>query len=341
MKKIFIFFNFSETSRGGGGNQFLNYLKEEINKDGLFTENISEASYVLINLNPLNFRFIRIPKLLRIVFSKKKIILRVDGKLQLYREKGFLFDLACEKFLFPLADGIIFQSKWAFELFDELSKPHKIILNQANLNIYQRFNYKKPENGKLKILFSSWSKSILKGYDYIDYLINELDEEKYSFTIIGQKKLPYNEKNVTLLAPMSQKELNNEFEKHNVFIFPSRNETCSNALLEAKAKGIPILAIRDAGNVEIIRNSLNLFDNKKELMFKISRMLENYEYYNKYIIDEKNIINQYTSFILNTNKSKVSILRKLKSILGLLLLKPLFRLKNQRVIYKYLKMTIK
>lgn len=338
MKKIGIFFNFSNDGKGGGGNQFLNYYKSELIKDSLFTENLDEATAVLINLNPLNFKFKRIYKLVEILLLKKKIILRVDGKLQLYREKGFLFDLACEKFLFPMADGIIFQSQWAFNLFDDIKKPYRIILNEANLNIYKKHEYIKPINGKLKILFSSWSMSTLKGYDFLEYLIQELDENIYSFTVIGQKLLPFEKKNVTIIKPMSQIELNKEFDKHNVYIFPSRNETCSNALLEAKAKGIPILAINDSGNKEIINIDSNLFNDKYELIQKIKDLTINYERYNNFKQNsESNVIEGYNRFIFEIKKINKNLAENLLRIFGFLILKPLFRLKKQRLIYKYLK----
>ena len=338
MNKIYIFFNFSKKGKGGGGNQFLTYYKDELKKSNSYTQNLHDASAILVNLNPLNFRFDRLLEFFKIILSNKKIILRVDGKLQLYREKGYLFDYACERFLFPLADGIIFQSKWAYSLFEGVNIPHKVILNEANLNIYNKHIFRFHRNNKLKIIFSSWSKSQLKGYDFIDYLIKELDEKKFHFTLIGQKKLPYKNKNITLLKPMNQNELSKEFENHDLFIFPSRNETCSNALLEAKAKGIPILAIEDAGNIEIIREKHNLFTTKKDLKNKVIDVFENYDVYNNFNdSDEKHVMLDYNKFIKSVCKIQISFLMKFKGLLYFTLIKFLFRIRKQKTMYQLFK----
>jgi glycosyltransferase involved in cell wall biosynthesis len=137
---------------------------------------------------------------------------------------------------------------------------------------------------------------------------------------------------------MSQIELNKEFEKHNVYIFPSRNETCSNALLEAKAKGIPILAINDAGNKEIINIDSNLFNDKHELIQKIKDLTFNYERYNNFKQNsESKVIEGYNRFIFEIKKTNKNLVKDMFRIFGFLILKPLFRLKKQKSIYKYLK----
>ena len=91
--KVNIFFPFSDKISGGGAN-FLELLKNDIETSDLVYTSFINSDIVLININPLNLTFIRVWFLLRKIkhLNKKIILFRVDGKLKDYRKKGYLYD---------------------------------------------------------------------------------------------------------------------------------------------------------------------------------------------------------------------------------------------------------
>jgi len=57
---------------------------------------------------------------------------------------------------------------------------------------------------------------------------------------------------VTFLGWQSQADLIKQYQRANLFLFPSRHEGMPNALLEAMASGLPVIASRIAGNEELV-----------------------------------------------------------------------------------------
>lgn len=57
---------------------------------------------------------------------------------------------------------------------------------------------------------------------------------------------------ITFLGWQSQDELADEYHQANLFLFPSRHEGMPNAVLEAMASGLPVVATRIAGSEELV-----------------------------------------------------------------------------------------
>lgn len=57
---------------------------------------------------------------------------------------------------------------------------------------------------------------------------------------------------VTFLGWQSREELTKQYQVANIFLFPSRHEGMPNAVLEAMACGLPVVATRIAGNEELV-----------------------------------------------------------------------------------------
>ena len=51
---------------------------------------------------------------------------------------------------------------------------------------------------------------------------------------------------------LSSEQLKEQYAAANVFLFPSRHEGMPNAVLEAMASGLPVVATRIAGNEELV-----------------------------------------------------------------------------------------
>ncbi len=59
-------------------------------------------------------------------------------------------------------------------------------------------------------------------------------------------------KRVTFLGWQSRTDLIEQYKKASLFLFPSRHEGMPNALLEAMASGLPVIATCIAGNEELV-----------------------------------------------------------------------------------------
>jgi glycosyltransferase involved in cell wall biosynthesis len=57
---------------------------------------------------------------------------------------------------------------------------------------------------------------------------------------------------VTFLGWQSKADLTQAYHRANLFLFPSRHEGMPNAVLEAMASGLPVIATRIAGNEELV-----------------------------------------------------------------------------------------
>jgi glycosyltransferase involved in cell wall biosynthesis len=59
---------------------------------------------------------------------------------------------------------------------------------------------------------------------------------------------------VTFHGWQSREQLIGQYKRSNLFLFPSRHEGMPNAVLEAMASGLPVIASRIAGNEELVLN---------------------------------------------------------------------------------------
>ncbi len=130
-----------------------------------------------------------------------------------------------------------------------------------------------------------------KGLIYLIEAVNEL-KEKYPqiiLEIMGEgnakeklkktvKDLNMNEK-VKFLGRIPREETFSYYQKASVFVLPSFNEGMSNAMLEALASGLPILATPTGGSDELVQDGKNGFilkmKNSDDIAEKIVRIVEN------------------------------------------------------------------
>jgi len=253
----------------GGGNQFLDYLKNKFKKKK-FYYNHDDAEVIIFNSHH------NISQLLDLKYKyqdTKKFIHRVDGPISNYRKNGNKID----KFIFTinkyLADATIFQSKYSMKktlLLTKINNPYKVIYNEAN----EKFFFSKTKKirqikDKIKLLSVSWSDNVLKGFDYLDYLDKNLDFTKYKMDFIGNSPIKF--KNINMYPPLHSKQLAKRMRESDIFIFPSIYEACSNTLLEAMSCGMPVIVNNSSSNKEIFNGNGQLFLKKEELIKKINK----------------------------------------------------------------------
>jgi glycosyltransferase involved in cell wall biosynthesis len=266
MVKVNILWQFNTV--GGGGNQFLNTLKRKLVEKGVYVKNPKDADVLLVNSKDALGRAKK--------FQGKTIVHRIDGVFSLYRGRGSRpIDLKVYRFAEETADGVIFQSEWSKDAHKKNGmKTHKFettILNCSDDRCFFKTD-SKPKD-KIRLITSSWSANMKKGFDIYKYLDDNLDFEKYEYVFAGRSPISF--KNIKPIGVLSSSPLANELNASDVFITATQDDTCSNSVIEAISCGLPVVALDSGGTPEIVtQNNGEIFKGKGDVIDKIKLVCE-------------------------------------------------------------------
>lgn len=284
----------------GGGNQFLKALKKQFKSINVYVEDPREANIILFNSHQEIDQVLFLKKHLK---EDTKFVHRIDGPMRLYNNMSDERDLIAYQLNNICADAVIFQSKWSRNANLQLglnigSKQHTVIVNAVDDTI---FNAKKNDKlkHKIKIIASSWSSNIRKGFNIYKYLDDVLDFEKYEFSFMGRS--PYKFNNIRNLGALRTELVAKNLQNSDIFITASENDPCSNSLIEAMSCSLPAIALRSGGHPEIVKNGGVLFEKKEEIIDKIEELCENYvSCKNNIIVDNiSQVADKYLYFFEN------------------------------------------
>ena len=171
-------------------------------------------------------------------------------------------------------------------LFALREKEVRTEIQHENVTVFQSKNDKKDE----KITVVSAGRLIpRKGYEY---LIRALEGKKnFEVVLIGDGPLTEELSdladelgvNVSFLGKVKHERVASIFQDSDIFALPSLNEGMSNAILEAMACGLPIIATDTGGSKELVKengflvekyssedlkNTLEKFEKEKDLILK-------------------------------------------------------------------------
>ncbi len=301
--KVFISYK-TKGEAWGGGNQFLKNLKDKFLKMQQICDDPKDADIILFNShhNLIETLFYKIK------YPDKKFIHRIDGPISSYRgEKEKKLDKLIYLFNSKISNGTIFLSKWSKDENIKkgyFSDNHQVINNAPNNEIFKEKKYSLiNQNRKIKILASSWSENLLKGFDIFKHLDENLDFNKYQMTFVGNSKIKF--RNIKMINPVKSELLYNYIEDSDVFIFASKIESCSNLLMEAMATGIPVLVVDGTSNNEIFNSNGYIFKDKTDVINQLEKLISNYEKLKlekRYYLDET--IKRYYDFFQDISKDK-------------------------------------
>jgi glycosyltransferase involved in cell wall biosynthesis len=269
--KVYISLQLSQNSFGGGNN-FLRYLGKYLKKKELLVGKAKFADVIVINSH---HRIIH-NLFLKIIYPEKLFVHRIDGKLSAHRDIKYWDDLVKLQNKY-LANFTIFQSNWSRDIWRNELKPINsiVIHNSANPELFYS-NKENSKSNRIKLIFVSWSNNPNKGREYLEWIIGEKNKLNIDLQIIG---------NLSLASSINSKLLVNQaqvadlYRESNIFFFPSKNEACSNALIEAQACGLPILALHSGGNPELVLDSGETFNNTSELKIGLNKIVREYDRY--------------------------------------------------------------
>jgi glycosyltransferase involved in cell wall biosynthesis len=260
----------------GGGNQFLLALVGELERRGVTVEvnRLSGATPACL-FNSFNFDFTRLRRFAR---DGARMVHRVDGPIGVYRG----FDDGTDRRIVDvnsLADTTILQSRYSLEKHRELGlelRDPVVIPNAVDPDIfYPPSSRPSPEGRRLRVIATSWSDNPRKGADILAWLDENLDFSEFEVTFAGNTSVRF--ERIRRVGPFASEPLADLLREHDVYVAPSRDDPCSNALLEALACGLPAAFLRSGGHPELVGEGGIGFESAEELPGVLAQLREQLE----------------------------------------------------------------
>jgi glycosyltransferase involved in cell wall biosynthesis len=246
----------------GGGNQFLLALVRELERRGLEVETnrVSGGTRACL-YNSFNFDFARLRRFAR---ADVRMVHRVDGPVGVYRG----FDDGTDRRIAAintLADVTILQSEYSrqkhAELGLELRNPI-VVRNSVDPAIFHPPRERRDRAERLCVIAASWSANPRKGGDVLAWVDRNLDPDSFEVTFAGNTEQTF--ERIRVVGPLPSRQLADLLRGHDVYLAASRDDPCSNALLEGLACGLPAAFLRSGGHPELVGDGGIGFDAPEE-----------------------------------------------------------------------------
>ncbi|MGZ4401253.1 MAG: glycosyltransferase family 4 protein [Gaiellaceae bacterium] len=255
----------------GGGNQFLLALVGEFRRRGFVVElnRLSGGTPALL-YNSFNFDFARLKRFAR---TGVRMVHRVDGPVGTYRGFDDGTDRRIVEINRELADATILQSAYSLDKHRELGlalRDPVVIRNSVDPAIFHPAQARVSRGSRLRVIASSWSDNPRKGADILSWLDANLDFDSVDVTFAGNTQTSF--ENIHVVGPLPSEELAELLRVQDAYLAPSRDDPCSNALLEALACGLPAAYLRSGGHPELVGEGGLGFDSAEELPAVLSRL---------------------------------------------------------------------
>jgi len=273
----------------GGGNQFMlalcKYLRRRTVK---ISENKIEPQIDCYLINSVHFEIERFLDLKKRHKGALPVVHRIDGPIKVYRGIDQGLDELCHKLNHQLAAMTVLQSNYVLTANARLGYRYinpVIIKNAVDKEIFNRTN-RMPfsRERKIRIISTSWSKNLNKGFEVYRWLDANLDWKRYSYTFVGNS--PFTFKNIKVINPVNSEKLAEILKQHDIYLTASKNDPCSNALIEALACGLPAIFFDGGGHREIVGWGGLGFKDQSEIPGLLEAIVEHYEMFQNLITVE-------------------------------------------------------
>lgn len=263
----------------GGGNQFLSALKQMLILNNKYENSISKATQVLVNGHQNLFPII----FLKILSPNVKVYHRIDGPVKYYRDDGLHVDRYIFSFIKFFVDGIVFQSEYSksqslndYRFVSNIRST--VIHNSPSGDVFYRKKHKiRTSFDKKRIVICSWSNNFKKGFKHYKWIDENLNFDEFDVVFVGNSDIEF--KKILNLGVMDSTNLAKVFRNSDVLIFASEVESCSNTIVEAQSCGIPVIAYQGTGNVELVKDSGELFQYSQDIPLALDKVFSNYQHY--------------------------------------------------------------
>ncbi|MCC5847969.1 MAG: glycosyltransferase family 4 protein [Verrucomicrobia bacterium] len=269
----------------GGGHQFMRALCRGIESRGLRIEynRLSRGTPACL-FNSYNFDFRKLARALR-ARPDVRAVHRLDGPLQTYRGMDDGTDARISEINHNHATATIFQSRFSLDAHLALglsARAPVVIPNTPDPEIFHpRDRLPFDANRKFKLISVSWSDNPNKGLETYLALDTLLDYSRVEYTFVGRIQTTF--RNIRLLAPMPSAPLADLLRQQDAYLTASRNDPCSNSLLEALACGLPALYLNSGGHPELAADAGLPFDAPEEVPAKLETLARDHATYRERI----------------------------------------------------------
>ena len=258
----------------GGGHQFLRALLRELEARGLDVERqrISGETPACL-FNSFNFDFERLRR-----FSARgaRMVHRVDGPIGTYRGFDDGTDERIARINDELASATILQSWFSFEKHRELGlelRDPVVVSNAVDATIFHPPTTREPLEGRrVRVVAVSWSDNPRKGAEVLRALGATAAPKRFELTFVGRS--PGDLTGWKVVAPLASKALADLLRTQDLYVAPSRDDPCSNALLEALACGLPAAYRDSGGHAELVGEAGLPFGADEELGEVLERLVD-------------------------------------------------------------------
>jgi glycosyltransferase involved in cell wall biosynthesis len=204
---------------------------------------------------------------------------RVDGPIRTYRGFDDGTDRRIVGINEALADATILQSAYSLarhrELGLELRDP-VVIHNAVDPTIFHPSATREPvASPRMRIITTSWSDNPRKGAEVLQWLDRNLDFATFEVTFAGNTQARF--ERIRVVGPLASEPLADLLRAHDLYLAPSQDDPCSNALLEALACGLPAAYLRSGGHPELVGDGGVGFDSSEELPDVFARLRKELE----------------------------------------------------------------
>ncbi len=262
----------------GGGNQFMLALKKALLKIGVSVrENELDKTIDAYILNSVHFDVDRF-----LEFSKRNrlnVVHRIDGPIHLIRGYDREKDELCFELNQKFASATVLQSTWTYKQIVAMGyKPIQpvIINNAVDDEIFHpngRIDFSRSR--KIRLISTSWSNNPRKGGPIYKWLEGNLDWSRFEYTFVGNVSEKFGQ--INHIPPVPSGELADLLRNHDIYITASKNDPCSNALIEALSCGLPAIYYEDGGHPELVKAGGLAFRTQEEILSQLDDMVDNYE----------------------------------------------------------------
>jgi glycosyltransferase involved in cell wall biosynthesis len=134
---------------------------------------------------------------------------------------------------------------------------------------------------KIRLISTSWSDNPRKGGPIYTWLDEHLDWKRFDYTFVGNASTKLTR--IRHVPPVPSPHLAQMLKEHDIYITASRNDPCSNALIEALSCGLPALYLDSGGHSELVGYGGLPFQSTEDLLPQLEVLVEYYEMFQNLI----------------------------------------------------------
>lgn len=240
----------------GGGTHFVTLFSDYMTAHGhTVVHNFSYGINAIMMIDPRpedGINDVNKIKAYKLLNPKVRVIHRINDT-DIARGTNFLDQLNIEANA-AVADHTVFISKWLRDYYIQRgfdpNRPHTVITNGCNLDLYAPQERPPLDGRKLKIVTHHWSDNFNKGFDaYIGLDKYMQTNDDIEFTYVGRYFKDYKPVKTKIVPPLYGHELAKEIGNHDVYLTGARFEACGMHHIEGAACGMPVLYHKNGGGV--------------------------------------------------------------------------------------------